>query len=203
MSSASASSGSPATRSGAARSCSSRKNRIFSRGNQPFDPNDNQEKPFHDSALHLELCGIRRAHWINRLAACSGRRYATNGRRHIATRLSFVDPTRKYVAQIYRDADDAEWQTTPTHYSIESRDMDSKTAFQVRLAPGGGQAIRFKGLERVPRAATDSEPSDSMEIGEETDLSADRANDIPPPYLKMFRHSPDWGQAKFVEKSEL
>jgi alpha-glucosidase len=65
-------------------------------------------------------------------------------RRSLDARLSFLDPNRKYVAEIYRDADDAEWQSKPTHYSIESRDVDSGTTLQLRLAPGGGQAIRFR-----------------------------------------------------------
>ena len=33
--------------------------------------------------------------------------------------LSFLDRDRRYVAEIYRDADDADWKTNPTAYKIE------------------------------------------------------------------------------------
>ena len=57
--------------------------------------------------------------------------------------LSFLDPGRSYVAEIYRDADNADWQTNPEAYTIEQRNVDSNTVLTLRLAPGGGQAIRF------------------------------------------------------------
>lgn len=57
--------------------------------------------------------------------------------------LSFLDPGRSYVAEIYRDADNADWQSNPEAYTIEPRNVDSNTVLTLRLAPGGGQAIRF------------------------------------------------------------
>lgn len=57
--------------------------------------------------------------------------------------LSFLDRNRKYVAQIYRDAEDADWKTNPTAYKIEEREVDANTVLPLRLAPGGGIAIRF------------------------------------------------------------
>lgn len=63
--------------------------------------------------------------------------------RTLETPLSFLDPQRKYVATIYRDADDAHWKTEPTKYVIEEREVDSNTVLQLALAAGGGQAIRF------------------------------------------------------------
>lgn len=66
--------------------------------------------------------------------------------RTLDTPLDFLTPGRKYEAQIYRDADDAHWTDNPTAYTIESREVDSDTVMTLKLAPGGGQAIRFKAL---------------------------------------------------------
>ena len=64
--------------------------------------------------------------------------------RTLETPLSFLTPGQHYRAEIYRDADDADWRNNPTAYMIESRDVDAQTVLYLRLAPGGGQAIRFK-----------------------------------------------------------
>jgi alpha-glucosidase len=61
--------------------------------------------------------------------------------------LSFLDRQRRYVAEIYRDADDADWKTNPTAHKVDEREVDANTVLQVRLAPGGGQAIRFRPLD--------------------------------------------------------
>lgn len=58
--------------------------------------------------------------------------------------LYFLDPDRPYVAQIYRDGDDADWVTNPYAIVIEERLVDDGTLLPLRLAPGGGQAIRFR-----------------------------------------------------------
>lgn len=60
--------------------------------------------------------------------------------------LSFLEPGVKYEAQIYRDADDAHWLSNPTAYTIEQSEVDSETVLTLRLAPGGGQAVRLKRL---------------------------------------------------------
>lgn len=60
--------------------------------------------------------------------------------------LSFLDENKTYQATIYRDADDAHWQHNPHAYTIESRNVTSKDKYQIKLAAGGGQAIRFKAL---------------------------------------------------------
>lgn len=57
--------------------------------------------------------------------------------------LSFLDRGRTYVAQIYRDGDDAHWDHNPQSYVIEEQEVDANTVLRLRLAPGGGQAIRF------------------------------------------------------------
>lgn len=65
-----------------------------------------------------------------------------NGR-VLSTPLSFLERDRTYIAQIYRDADDAHWDTNPQAYVVHEREVDANTILELRLAPGGGQAIRF------------------------------------------------------------
>jgi alpha-glucosidase len=58
--------------------------------------------------------------------------------------LAFLDPDQTYVAEIYRDADDADWQTNPMAYKIEKRLVTAGSTLPLHLAPGGGEAIRLK-----------------------------------------------------------
>jgi len=55
--------------------------------------------------------------------------------------LSFLDANKKYVAKIYHDAPNADWQKNPMAYVIDSFIVDSKTSVKLNLAPGGGTAI--------------------------------------------------------------
>ena len=57
--------------------------------------------------------------------------------------LSFLDPGRRYVAQVYRDGADAHWKTDPFDSAVETREVDSDDVVTLRLAAGGGTAIRF------------------------------------------------------------
>jgi alpha-glucosidase len=68
--------------------------------------------------------------------------------RSLEAPLSFLDRDRTYVAEIYRDADDADWKTNPTAYKVEQREVDANTVLPLRLAPGGGIAIRFHPLDK-------------------------------------------------------
>jgi alpha-glucosidase len=58
--------------------------------------------------------------------------------------LNFLDADRIYQAQIYRDGDDADWQTRPQAITIEKRPVRRGDTLRLRLAPGGGGAIRFQ-----------------------------------------------------------
>ncbi|MEX0720986.1 MAG: glycoside hydrolase family 97 protein [Balneolaceae bacterium] len=69
-----------------------------------------------------------------------------NGR-NLEEPLHFLDSDRKYVAEIYRDGDDADWQNNPYEIVIEKKLVDSRTILPLRLAAGGGQAIRFRPAE--------------------------------------------------------
>jgi len=65
--------------------------------------------------------------------------------------LAFLDPGRRYRAEIYRDAPDADWKTNREAIVIESREVTAADVLSLRLAPGGGQAIRFAPLGRTRR----------------------------------------------------
>ncbi len=58
--------------------------------------------------------------------------------------LHFLDEGTTYEATIYRDAENAHWQTNPEAYSIEKKTVTAKTALTLRLAQGGGCAISFR-----------------------------------------------------------
>ena len=58
--------------------------------------------------------------------------------------LQFLDPERTYVAEIYRDGLKTDWVHNPYDIEIEERLVDNSTMLTLRLAPGGGQAIRFR-----------------------------------------------------------
>lgn len=58
--------------------------------------------------------------------------------------LHFLDEGTTYEATIYRDAENAHWQTNPEAYSIEKMTVTAKTGLTLRLAKGGGCAISFR-----------------------------------------------------------
>lgn len=64
--------------------------------------------------------------------------------RTIEAALSFLDEGRRYTAQIYRDGPKAGWQADQKDIVIDERSVTRSDTLQLRLAPGGGQAIRFK-----------------------------------------------------------
>ncbi len=58
--------------------------------------------------------------------------------------LSFLQPGKPYVAEIYADGPKASWVDNPLPVTISSRPVTSRTRLQLALAPGGGQAIRIR-----------------------------------------------------------
>ena len=66
-----------------------------------------------------------------------------NGR-YLEANLSFLEPNRQYVAEIYRDGDDADWEKNPYAITIERKLVTSRMRLPLRLAPGGGTAIRLR-----------------------------------------------------------
>lgn len=67
--------------------------------------------------------------------------------RTVTVPLDFLEPDRAYRATIYADAPDADWKTNPTAYTIEHKIVSSKDALDIRMAPGGGQAITFEKMK--------------------------------------------------------
>jgi len=62
--------------------------------------------------------------------------------------LDFLERGRRYEAQIYRDAADADFRTNPTALVIEKRNVTAKDRIAAALAPGGGLAVRFRAIGR-------------------------------------------------------
>jgi alpha-glucosidase len=66
--------------------------------------------------------------------------------RALSIPLDFLGGEKRYEAQIYRDADDASYLTNPTALVIEKRAVTAKDKLDVKLAPGGGLAVRLRAL---------------------------------------------------------
>jgi alpha-glucosidase len=63
--------------------------------------------------------------------------------RVLSVSLDFLEPGRRYRAEIHRDGDGAHWDTAPFDFVRETREVVATDRLSLRLAPGGGQAIRF------------------------------------------------------------
>lgn len=57
--------------------------------------------------------------------------------------LSFFDQNKTYQAQIYADADGITWKNNGDKVAISQKIVSSGDTLQLKLAPGGGTAIRF------------------------------------------------------------
>ena len=62
--------------------------------------------------------------------------------------LDFLEPGKYYVATLYADAKDADYQTNPTAYQIKKGLVTSKTKMSVRQARSGGFALSL--IEATP-----------------------------------------------------
>ncbi|HET7817061.1 MAG TPA: glycoside hydrolase family 97 protein [Sphingomicrobium sp.] len=62
--------------------------------------------------------------------------------------LDFLEPGRRYQAHIYRDGDDADYRTNPRSFVAEKRVVTAADRLALRLAPGGGAAVRFVPMPR-------------------------------------------------------
>lgn len=57
--------------------------------------------------------------------------------------LAFLDRGAEYTAQIYSDGKNADWITNPYAIDINQLRLNSGKTLNLRIAPGGGTAIRF------------------------------------------------------------
>ena len=58
--------------------------------------------------------------------------------REIEVPLTMLEKDRTYTLTLYRDAEDADWDTNPYAYIIEEREVSSDDTLHIRMAPGGG-----------------------------------------------------------------
>jgi glucan 1,4-alpha-glucosidase len=70
--------------------------------------------------------------------------------------LGFLDAGKSFVATVYADAKDADWDKNPMVYEIKSYLVDNKTALKLSLANGGGAAVSLKlankdDLKKLPK----------------------------------------------------
>jgi alpha-glucosidase len=57
--------------------------------------------------------------------------------------LDFLDGDTDYIAEFYRDGENAHWDTNPYAISIYQREVNAGETLRLPLAPSGGAAIRF------------------------------------------------------------
>jgi hypothetical protein len=67
--------------------------------------------------------------------------------RNFSIPLDFLDEDKKYVATIYRDANDAHWEHNPLALIIEEVTLEKRDKLRIKLAPGGGVAVSIKALD--------------------------------------------------------
>jgi alpha-glucosidase len=64
--------------------------------------------------------------------------------RSLSLSLAFLEPGKRYQAEIYRDGDEADYRNEHRFdLTVEKRVVSSTDTLSLRLAPGGGQAIRI------------------------------------------------------------
>lgn len=58
--------------------------------------------------------------------------------------LSMLSKGQTYTLTLYRDAEDAEWQSRPYAYIIEEQKVTADDTLRIRMAPGGGFAAELR-----------------------------------------------------------
>ncbi|MBK7906506.1 MAG: glycoside hydrolase family 97 catalytic domain-containing protein [Gemmatimonadetes bacterium] len=79
--------------------------------------------------------------------------------REIAVPLDFLPAGRSFAADVYADAADASWDANPTAISITQRTLTARDTLRIRMARGGGQAIRLR------PAGSALDPSSPFRVG--------------------------------------
>jgi hypothetical protein len=62
--------------------------------------------------------------------------------------LDFLDGSRPYVATVYSDGADADFEANPTSVTINEFIVDSKSTLVASMIKGGGQAVRLRPAKR-------------------------------------------------------
>lgn len=68
--------------------------------------------------------------------------------RDLKVELSFLDAGKEYEAEIYSDGAGANYKTNPYPVTILKQKVNSKTILDLKLAAGGGTAIKFTLIEK-------------------------------------------------------
>lgn len=63
--------------------------------------------------------------------------------RELTLPLDFLDSDKEYIAEIYADSNDVEWETNPNGVTISIVKVTNKDTLTLSLAKGGGEAIRI------------------------------------------------------------
>ena len=63
--------------------------------------------------------------------------------RNISIPMNFLNNNTDYTAQIYVDGEKADFSSNPTDIYVYEQKIDSKTTLNLKLAKGGGAAIRI------------------------------------------------------------
>jgi hypothetical protein len=69
-------------------------------------------------------------------------------KRDFTVKLDFLPINQTFMAEIYQDGKDAHWDKNPKSYEVKKQKVNAKTKLKLRLAEGGGVAIRFVPLNR-------------------------------------------------------
>ena len=59
-------------------------------------------------------------------------------------KCNFLEPGKQYIATVYADAPDADWQNNPQAYTIKKGILTNKSKLKMHAANGGGYAISIK-----------------------------------------------------------
>jgi hypothetical protein len=73
--------------------------------------------------------------------------------RTAAFTLDFLEPGKQYVATLYADGKDADYQANPTSYQIKKGIVTSKTRMNIKLARSGGFALSLIAATPADRKA--------------------------------------------------
>jgi len=68
--------------------------------------------------------------------------------RDLKVALSFLDKDKEYEAEIYADGPGANYKTNPYPVIISKQKVNNKTVLNIKLAAGGGTAVKFTPLEK-------------------------------------------------------
>jgi len=65
-------------------------------------------------------------------------------KRYFTISLDFLSENKKYLATIYSDTKDTNWEKNQMEYAINAIEVNKESMLDLFLAPGGGSAIQFK-----------------------------------------------------------